>query len=711
MPVIGRRPRGVVLTVLLASLALAPGRAAAASFYVSPDTGSDANPGTQARPFATLQRAQQAVRGVAASMSDDTVVWLREGLYRLPRPLRFGPEDSGTNGFFVRYKAYPDERPIVSGGFRLTGWRVSGDPARNIYVASARGQRFRQLYVGDTHGVRARYPAGNTSANYLRAAAIFPGDDGYLRMDVESSLLPPALRATLAGSGNRHEVEIVMYYPFLMSRLRILRGGPVADTTHYRFVIAAPDGQLEIARAGLTPNRRYTSLGQSFHLENHAAFLTEPTAWYLDPVDDLVYFRAPDHVMSSAGVEALGIVAPMGRAGGDNETLVSIEGRAETGEPVRNLTFEGLVFAHTNWLGPSESGFVGARVFKRYMRSGSVTSGIELQTPPAAVELNHTEHIAFIGNVFQDLGASGIRVGGITRAFRAVGNAFLEVNGNGIEAEGRYAAVPKDGFRIESNRFRVIGWDYQSVAILAAGIRDLKIRQNEIDFTTDAGILTRGGGSGTAEACHGAGPLSGVTGNEISANVINRPTQHIIDMGAIYNPCKQTLAITYNRITNISPPAWYSTLPWVSRGGIGVYLDYASSGVTVRGNTIQQVPNPFLLNCESGNLVTNNRTDLAPGTESAATPRRCDGRPRVYGPSSTLVTDSNASTVPAIPDGVLIGMRPADVAFLGWLAANINRNFPSTPLPGDAAPDRAGLRGDPGEELFIERAAAGQPPH
>jgi hypothetical protein len=58
-------------------------------YYVAP-TGNDANPGTLEKPFASLQRAQQAVR-----LRPD-MVYLRGGVYYLAESLVFIGQDSGT---------------------------------------------------------------------------------------------------------------------------------------------------------------------------------------------------------------------------------------------------------------------------------------------------------------------------------------------------------------------------------------------------------------------------------------------------------------------------------------------------------------------------------------------------------------------------------------------------------------------------------------
>ena len=59
-----------------------------ATFCVSPD-GDDANPGTKMQPFASIPRAQQAVRTVNKNMTGDIHVVLRGGVYAINRTLVF----------------------------------------------------------------------------------------------------------------------------------------------------------------------------------------------------------------------------------------------------------------------------------------------------------------------------------------------------------------------------------------------------------------------------------------------------------------------------------------------------------------------------------------------------------------------------------------------------------------------------------------------
>ncbi|MDJ0536933.1 MAG: hypothetical protein QNJ70_31355, partial [Xenococcaceae cyanobacterium MO_207.B15] len=55
----------------------------------------------------------------------------------------------------IIYQAYQKERPIISGGQLITGWRKQN----HLWVAPVtKGLYFRSLRVGNKWGVRGRYP-------------------------------------------------------------------------------------------------------------------------------------------------------------------------------------------------------------------------------------------------------------------------------------------------------------------------------------------------------------------------------------------------------------------------------------------------------------------------------------------------------------------------------------------------------------------------
>jgi len=122
-------------------------------WYVAVD-GEDDNPGTEAEPFATVGRAQQA-----ASPGDTVLV--RGGVYAFSSGtvgVAFGK--SGTQGEHIRYFAYAGETPVfdLSGidnpPGRVTGFDITAD---NIHIRGMEVTGVPQYQSGqDSWGVRIR---------------------------------------------------------------------------------------------------------------------------------------------------------------------------------------------------------------------------------------------------------------------------------------------------------------------------------------------------------------------------------------------------------------------------------------------------------------------------------------------------------------------------------------------------------------------------
>jgi hypothetical protein len=104
------RPTLSLLSLLFFATLLVAEPAVRADFVVA-TTGSDDNPGTAAKPFATLARARDAVRKLNAGGPPRATVTVLVcgGTYALKETLVSGPEDSGTAERRIVYAAYPGE--------------------------------------------------------------------------------------------------------------------------------------------------------------------------------------------------------------------------------------------------------------------------------------------------------------------------------------------------------------------------------------------------------------------------------------------------------------------------------------------------------------------------------------------------------------------------------------------------------------------------
>jgi MYXO-CTERM domain-containing protein len=102
--------RHSLLLWLVAGLSFFAARNASATEYYVSTAGSDSNPGTQASPFATLQK------GADTAAAGDTV-WIRGGTYKITTPASSGAgiqlSKSGTSDTNrIKYWAYPGETPL-----------------------------------------------------------------------------------------------------------------------------------------------------------------------------------------------------------------------------------------------------------------------------------------------------------------------------------------------------------------------------------------------------------------------------------------------------------------------------------------------------------------------------------------------------------------------------------------------------------------------
>ena len=150
LPSLFRAARMTALVTLLSGVTLP-----AAEIYVAP-SGSDANPGTVDQPIASLRHAQELAR--SSKHSAPVTVRLRAGVYYLTAPIVFTAADSGTAQAPVSYQAFNDEKPVLSGGVRLT--HLAWTPYRNgiLQTPVPADLRTDQLFVNGERQILARYP-------------------------------------------------------------------------------------------------------------------------------------------------------------------------------------------------------------------------------------------------------------------------------------------------------------------------------------------------------------------------------------------------------------------------------------------------------------------------------------------------------------------------------------------------------------------------
>ncbi|NLV44146.1 MAG: right-handed parallel beta-helix repeat-containing protein [Candidatus Hydrogenedentes bacterium] len=388
----------IVLVLLLAGFAAA---AAPVDFYVSTE-GDDGQSGTFEAPFATVQRAQSAVRDRLAQGEDaDITVYLRDGLYALEAPLHFTAADCGQQT--VTYKAYQNETPILSGGRPITGWQPGdgGQWTATLPEALSGAWPFRQLFKDDTRLPRGRFPNGDA---LMRVAIV---DDAVTGIKLHETL-PVALTA-------EDNAELVVYQNWSITRVPIVSGeGASLRVSH-------PAGW--IGHGSMTT----TSPDKPCYVENAAAFVDAPGEWHLDKqTGTLIYQAAPGEDPNQAR-----FIAPK------LELLLKVEGKA--GAPVKNLRFEGLTFSHAEWPLP-EFGYIGVQAGHH---------GTSMNEPahvlPGALQFTHAEGCVLARCAVVHTGASGVVLGAGCKNNRVEYCSLSDIGGNGVMVGWRGSSLAGAG--------------------------------------------------------------------------------------------------------------------------------------------------------------------------------------------------------------------------------------------------------------------------
>ncbi|MBK5246146.1 MAG: PDZ domain-containing protein [Peptostreptococcaceae bacterium] len=135
------------------------------SFFVSPQ-GSDANSGTQTKPFTTIEKAQMEARKTQGRVN----VYLLKGTYYLTRPIVFTPDDSRKKDEQLMLTNFENKKVTISGGTPLN---LKWEKYKNgIWKAKVdQNLVFDELIVNGELQHMARYPNYNPHARYLNGTA------------------------------------------------------------------------------------------------------------------------------------------------------------------------------------------------------------------------------------------------------------------------------------------------------------------------------------------------------------------------------------------------------------------------------------------------------------------------------------------------------------------------------------------------------------
>jgi hypothetical protein len=562
------------------------------TFHVSLG-GSDDNPGTKAEPFASIEKARDAVRQINGNMTGDIVVVLKGGTYNLSETVRFDAQDSGTGGHNVIYKAREGEEVTLSGGKVITGWQSDVDGRWKVPC----GEHFRQLYIDDKRAVRAmssevkiekKVHWYDTSVADVPGMELF-GENGYRTTDV-----------AMADWRNPGDIEFCYYVAWCHTRCKV--ESIVRDGSHAVVRMVQPQFMLARCKGGAQvklPN----------YVENALELLDEPGEWYLDRSDKMLYYKPlPGEKMDE--VEA---VAPL------LEKLVVFHGLLD--KPVGHIQFHGITFAHATWLRPSRIGLVDVQAtFVQHTLNRIDRPGLdhpdtvnnahnEDLKSPANIVCRTGKHIRFERCTFAHLGGAGLDLEYGSSDNVVSGCRFHDISGTAIQVGGIERSDHHPGDKrttvrnnhILNNLIENCAVEYRGGLGVFVGYTDATvIAHNEIRNMPYSGVSV-GWGWGEEDAGGGQADYyqpylyntpSAARNNRIEYNHIHRVMKLQQDGSGIYT--LGNMAGTIIRGNHIH-----------DNRGIpgGVYLDQGSGFIEVTGNVIYNVFRPMNYNNKAQNRI------------------------------------------------------------------------------------------------------------
>jgi len=316
-----------------------------ADFFVSTN-GNDNWSGTLAKPnpagtdgpFATLQRAQKAVRTLKFALfipkktaldkryvgsphpygsGKDILVLIRGGVYTLDSTLHFNALDGGERietelptgafeyhqlkDYFVTYASYPGEKAVLSGGERISGWEKTSGAKWQVQINNL---EVKELFANGQRQTLARTP--NKGFFYTDGQPTNPGFFSFRPGDLKNWKDLTTGRITM----------IVRWSAVNTSLTKI-------DEKKHRAYLKDPDEGI-------------LNVPPKYYIENMEALLDSAGEWFFDQKTKLLSY-IPDKGIDNPNKAV--ILSPK-TAG-----LIHAEGTRE--RPLRNLRLYNLTFSTT----------------------------------------------------------------------------------------------------------------------------------------------------------------------------------------------------------------------------------------------------------------------------------------------------------------------------------------------------------------------------
>jgi hypothetical protein len=522
-------------------------------------------------PFATVTRAVAAVRESRSRTSkvlEHATILIRQGLCFLDKPLILGPEDSQ-----LLLSAYRNEKPVLSGGRRISDWKEADFAGRKLWATEVPAVRdrkwfFRELWINGRRAVRARNP----NHGYLSVADLPDTNPDWTKGNTRFRFREGDLKAWADATNG----EVIVFNRWVESRL------PIASVAEKARIVTF--GKRSVFQ--LAP-------GDLYYVENAPDILDNPGEWYLDRTTGRVYYE-PQPGETIDNIEA---VAPV------LTQIVRIEGKPEAKQFVQRVEFKGLTFSHTEWCFPE--GFQSTKDKPQVSPQPEAEVGGFAQAAigvPGTVWGEGAHECKFENCAFANLGNYGLELGRGCVSNRIIRCEFGDLGAGGIkigETTIRQSELEQSGYN------EIVDCDIHDGGKMFASAIGIWIGQspnNHITHNLIHDFYYTGISIGWT---WGYGP-SLATNNLVAFNHVHHigikshgDGPMLSDMGGIYTLGKQPGTRILNNL-------WHD-IAGLSYGGWGIYFDEGSSGILAQDNVVYRTTHGgFHQHYGETNMVWNN---------------------------------------------------------------------------------------------------------
>ena len=533
----------VSVVLLLASLCASVTSASALTFYVAPN-GKDSHPGTKDRPFATFERARDAIREVKKKNlpKGGITIFVRAGTYELRQSFELTSEDSGTADAPIVYRTRKGEDARLAGGRTVTGWQpVTDASVLNRIDPAARGQvlqaDLRAMGVTDFSQLGGGFGLGGGPGLELffqdqpMTLARWP-NDGFIKIVSVEGTTERNVRGTKGCAEGKFVYEGDRPRRWVGEKEAWVLGYWFWDWAEQRHRIETLDPEKRLITVAPPYHGFGYRKGQWFYGFNLLSELDVPGEWYLDRQQGILYFWPPSPIEKGKAV-------------------VSIQPTLVTMKDASNVTFRGITFEAARGTAIVMSGGTSNRI---------------------------------IGCTLRNLGSSAIRISGGT-AHGVVGCDIYGTADGGITLEGGNRTTLKPGGHFAENNHihHYSRWN----RIYRPGI-------------ALSGVGNRASHNLIHNAPHMAISFGG-NDHVIEFNEIHSVSYESNDAGAIYagrNWTARGTVIRCNYLHHING--------FEGRGCVGVYLDDMYCGTTIASNLFYKVTRAAFVGGGRDNVIENN---------------------------------------------------------------------------------------------------------